>query len=179
MANIEDLTPVVARYGTHYYTSADMGGSLLVTTSTSHTATATMTNTERQVAAQASFSAKVSGYGANVDAASQFGLNTDVNQDTQDSFESNSTHSYVISYGGAPGSFGPPGGAGSAPTNWADWAGTVDLLPVPVQYKVDRIVNILSAKIPYPVNGLNVTQKWLEAEANFYFTFVKAYQSGM
>jgi len=44
----------------------------------------------------------------------------------------------VYSYGGIAGSFGP-----ELTTSWSQWAETVDLLPVPVNYKVGLIYNLI------------------------------------
>lgn len=114
----------------------------------------------------------MSGWGANIEAAGSYAASTDADTSNQMAYESNSTHTSVISYGGAPGSFGPPGGNGNAPSNWADWAGTVDLLPIPLDYKVDRVYNLL---LKYLIDGVNVSAQWAEAEIVYYDSYASEY----
>ncbi len=60
-------------------------------------------------------------------------------------FESESSSSYIMSYGGAPGTFGPTNP--NDPANWGSWAQTVDLLPIPINYEVKRYVQYLIATL--------------------------------
>ena len=179
IGDISALTNIVAKYGTHYYTSADMGGKLTIATSTSQQASSVMSQTQLKQSTQASFSAKVSGWGFNADAAGEYAASIGLDTSTQASFEGNSTHSSVMSYGGAPGSFGPQGGAGSAPNNWADWAGTVDLLPIPVNYQVDRVYNLLATNMNFSYQGFSIPQQWQAAEIAYYEGYATSYYSGI
>lgn len=161
------MLSVVKKYGTHYYTSADMGGKLTMTTSTTMTTDTFSSSISTEKAVEASMSAKVSGWGANAEAAASFSKASSGTEEFQSTFESTSTHSSIIAYGGAPGSFGPPGSDGAQ--NWGDWSQTVDLQPVAVSFQVDRIYNLLSS---FSLGGINVSTLWQNAESMYYGSYV-------
>ena len=165
ISDSDAMIALVEKYGTHYYTSANMGGKLVMTTSTSSSKAATTSESSTTKAVQISFSAKVSGYGANADAAGSYSKATSENDAAQSDFESSSTHSSIISYGGAPGSFGPSGGDGTGASNWGDWAQTVDLQPVPLDYQLARIGTLFTGMT---IAGNDVTEAWQDAEFSYY-----------
>lgn len=55
----EHLLPIVEKYGTHYYTSADMGGKLVMMSSISTSLTSSTSSRSVQQSTKMSFSAKV------------------------------------------------------------------------------------------------------------------------
>lgn len=59
----------------------------------------------------------------------------------QKEFENNSFRSSVITYGGPPGAFGPQ--TSGSPTSFSTWASSVDLLPVPIEYTLKPISDII------------------------------------
>lgn len=74
--------------------------------------------------------------------------------------ENNSQHSSILTDGGAPGSFGPMGDlSDSAPSSFGSWATTVDLLPVPIEFKFGSIGDLL----PERAGGLNLRENWYRA----------------
>lgn len=51
------------------------------------------------------------------------------------------SYSQLYSYGGAPGAYGPSYDSG--PDSFGEWATTVDLLPVPIDYSLGAIGDII------------------------------------
>ena len=144
-----------------------MGGKLTMTMSTSHSMVGSVDSSSFSTMASRSFSASVSGWGASASAAANYADSISDSSSSQSQFESSTSKSSIITYGGAPGSFGPSGGTSTdAPGNWGDWAQTVDLLPVPVRYTLDRVYNILPAQYQ-PL--------WLQGEELYYTSFSSTY----
>lgn len=134
-----------------------------MTMSTSHTVTGSVESGSLSTMASRSFSASVSGWGVSGSAAADYANSVSDSSSAQSQFEASTSKSTIITYGGAPGSFGPSGGTSTdAPGNWGDWAQTVDLLPVPIEYTLDRIYNILPDQYK---------QLWQEGEDLFYTSY--------
>lgn len=89
-----------------------------------------------------------------------------VTEDQQQEFEQESIRSSILTYGGAPGSFGPTTAA-NVPTDFGSWAETVDLLPIPVKYELEQISQVIPPSWK-SVNDLSLRQLWLEAEDVYY-----------
>lgn len=104
--NSENMQKLVQKYGTLYYKSATMGGVLKMATSTSKSASNSHSSQSLQTATKMSFSAKVSGYGASASGSASYSSDNSGSSDVQNSFESSSIHSSVVTYGGAPSAFG-------------------------------------------------------------------------
>lgn len=163
----DSMLKVVEKYGTHYFIEAEMGGKLLMTTSTAESYYSTQGEQSVSQSVQTSFSAKVSGYGANADAAADYSSATSDGSTNQNDFETASSHSTIISRGGAVGSFGPANGDG--PSNWGEWAQTVDLEPVPINYKLGRIFNLIEGlQVKSGVDQIDVAEAWERAEDEYY-----------
>lgn len=131
------MDQIVKKYGTFYYKHAIMGGVLKMASSTSKTVSSSQTTQNLQTATSMSFGAKVSGYGANVGGSAAFSSDNSASSEVQQSYESASTHSSILTYGGAPSAFG--GAGDTASTTWEEWASSIDLLPVPVDYQLERV----------------------------------------
>jgi hypothetical protein len=116
--------------------------------------------------AKQSFSASASGWGLSASASGSYSDSIGQNSQTQSSFESSSNKSFIITYGGAPGSFGPNSAAGddsaAGAADWGAWARTVDLQPVPVNYALAPIGSIL------PKYWANASSVWYAAETALY-----------
>lgn len=137
-----------------------MGGKLTMTMSTEYSLSSQFNSAQMSEMATYSFSAAVSGWGVSASAAGSYAESVTDSSSSQTQFEQQTTKSSIITYGGAPGSFGPAGGSGNdAPANWGDWAQTVDLLPVPIAYSLDRIYNVLPDEYK---------PSWLTAESIYY-----------
>jgi len=143
--NVEKCKAVVAQYGTHYYKSASLGGSLRQIFTMSEESWFSQSEYETSKSAQSSFDASVSVgplFSASVD--TETSESSTKKMSASEKFKKQSIKSSIITYGGAPGLFSP----GSAESegvsiDWGEWAQTIDLLPVPVDYSVGFIYDIL------------------------------------
>lgn len=162
----EDLYPIMEKYGTHYIKSATMGGKLVQLTSFHEDLLDDKISSEYSRNMELSFglSASVPVFGSgNIDFEGS--LDTKETSDTQTHFEEKSSRTSIITYGGPPGSFGPDY-TNNAPTNFGDWASYVDLLPVPVQFQLDDISNIIP-ETWRTRNNTSIKQLWSSAVDDF------------
>lgn len=102
----DDCLAVVQKYGTHYYTRADMGGKLTQVSSIQESYFSSQSTVETSNAVQTSFGASVSGYGQSASGSVSYAQTKTDNTDQQAEYESKTTKSSVIHKGRAPGSFG-------------------------------------------------------------------------
>lgn len=170
---VSKMQAIISKYGTHYYKSAVMGGKLEQISIMDSQAESRMSSKEVQDSTQMSFSASVSSpvFGS---ASASYSESVDSNIKTSDqtSFESSSSRSSIKIYGGAPGSFGPTDD--TAPSSFGDWAATIDLLPVPINYTLGRIGDIIPSSwvigASKTSSGRSAKEAWEEAELNMYTT---------
>ncbi len=78
---------------------------MIITTTQQEGSSSTQQSMQEQ--SSISFQAAVSGWGQSADASAAYSNSINRDTDAQQSFESSSTKSSIITYGGAPGSFGP------------------------------------------------------------------------
>lgn len=71
-----------------------------------------------------------------------------------------------MTYGGAPGAYGPAEDSG--PSSFGDWAATVDLLPVPIDYKLAAVGDIIPKEWITP---FNVSVSYISYIFKFLFSF--------
>lgn len=157
----DDILDMIDKYGTHFYQRAVLGGKLRQVTSVSKSHASSKTKTELESNAQRSFGASVTSPVFSVSGDYSDSIDSSISASDQQTFESASTHSTVLTYGGPPGSFGPS--SSEAPSNFGDWASSVDLLPVPIKYELKRI----SDKIPSEWkarNGTSLQSLWERGE---------------
>ncbi|KAF2068743.1 hypothetical protein CYY_009932 [Polysphondylium violaceum] len=76
-----------------------------------------------------------------------------------ESIQKKSSRTTISTYGGALGAFGPTEYSSST-SNFASWASTVDLLPVPVEYDLKAIRDIIPPQWTIS-NGKNVQELWI------------------
>ena len=131
----QDYFTLFAKYGTHYYRKAVLGGKLVQISSTSHSYTSSKSESEYNDRVQAGFSASAGGWGISASASGDYSQQEQGKRSEQAQYEENTSKSSIISYGGAPGSFGPSKDSSSA-GDWGEWAKTTDLLPVPITYQL-------------------------------------------
>jgi hypothetical protein len=142
VASLNDVLRLFNKYGTHYYKKASLGGKLKQITSVDDTFEKSSTEQEMSEQSRLQFSAGVSGLDIfSASFSSSYSLQEESSFEQQREFQTSTSRSRIITYGGAPGSFGPS--SNEAPSNFGDWAATVDLLPVPVQYELGRIDEII------------------------------------
>jgi hypothetical protein len=157
----DDVVAMIDKYGTHFYQQAVLGGKLRQVTSVSKSYSSSKTKSELEQNSQLSFGASVTSPVFSVSGDFSDSIDTSVSASEQQSFESSSTHSTVIPYGGPPGSFGPS--SSEAPTNFGDWASSVDLLPVPIDYTLKKISEIIPS-LWKSINGSSLQDLWKQGE---------------
>lgn len=157
----DDVVAMIDKYGTHFYQQAVLGGKLRQVTSVSKSYSSSKTKSELEQNSQLSFGASVTSPVFSVSGDFSDSIDTSVSASEQQSFESSSTHSTVITYGGPPGSFGPS--SSEAPTNFGDWASSVDLLPVPIDYTLKKISEIIPS-LWKSINGSSLQDLWKQGE---------------
>jgi hypothetical protein len=140
-STIDDFVALINKYGTHYYKRATLGGKLKQVTTLEKSYFEKKSNSDIKAHTERSFGGSIS---SPVFRASGDYSDTSDSQTTSSSREEHEQNSYsstVITYGGPPGSFGPI--ASDAPSNFGDWASNVDQVPVPIEYGLERIVEII------------------------------------
>jgi organic hydroperoxide reductase OsmC/OhrA len=166
VTSVTDMLPLLYKYGTHFYHRASLGGRLRQITSISKSMSNTKKSSEVSQHAAWSFSAAVSVPAFSASGNYAGSKDVTVTEDQQQEFEQESIRSSILTYGGAPGSFGPTTAA-NVPTDFGSWAETVDLLPIPVKYELEQISQVIPPSWK-SVNDLSLRQLWLEAEDVYY-----------
>ncbi|KYQ92990.1 hypothetical protein DLAC_05594 [Tieghemostelium lacteum] len=151
-----EMSRFIKKFGSLYYLSASLGGSLEQLTIASKTISSSKSEDELRIASSMSFSASVSSPYASGSASYSESLDTQTTVSQQQDFELESSRSTIITKGGQGGSFGPDY---DSPSTFSDWSNTVDLLPVPVEYKLALIGGIIPTS--WKVFGSNTTIKEL------------------
>ncbi|GAM26034.1 hypothetical protein SAMD00019534_092090 [Acytostelium subglobosum LB1] len=168
LANAEsdqDFDLLLIKYGTHIYHTAILGGQLKQITFTSKSTHSADEKSETTQQTSMAFSTAVTSPVLNVHGDYSSNTNSATSSDSMNSFAKSSSRSQIISKGGAPGSFGPS--ASSAPTTFGEWASSVDMLPVPVNYTLIPIRGILNP-LWRTRNEANLTEMWTSAETRMY-----------
>ena len=156
-----DVVDMIEKYGSHFYSNAVLGGRLSQVTSVSSSFASSKTSSELEAHAKLSFGASVSSPIFSVSGGFSGSIDSSITTEQQEEFESSSTRSSVLTYGGPPGSFGPS--SSDAPSNFGDWASAVDLLPVPIEYTLKKISDIIPDAWK-SANGTSLRAMWLEGE---------------
>lgn len=163
--NLADIQKIIRKYGSHVYSSAVLGGKLEQLTTTSKTFRSSKTQREIEEHASLSLSASVSGPAYSGSGSFSGSVDSATSGESQSTYEKSTFRSSVMTYGGPPGSFGPT--TSDAPSNFGDWASSVDLLPVPINYTLipiyDALPNTWTVKFS---NGteVNVRKAFIEAQ---------------
>ncbi|EGG22992.1 hypothetical protein DFA_05122 [Cavenderia fasciculata] len=150
------MAKFIEKYGVFYYKSAVLGGSLetIINVKTSKLASGNSGTIEKS--AEISFSGSISAPIGQVSADYSKSMDSSVTEESQKEFSDSSTSSHVIVKGGRVGSFGPDY---STPNNFdqcvrflhllilflfvGDWSQSVDLSPVPIDYTLGLIGDII------------------------------------
>ncbi|GAM26035.1 hypothetical protein SAMD00019534_092100 [Acytostelium subglobosum LB1] len=152
------MEKVIGKYGAFYYLSATLGGSLEVLvfadSSTSFFKKSVSLTHSASIQAAMQFSTPYGGGGASFSGSQD----STSDEDTQKSFTTNTTHSEVLVKGGDPGSFGPDFNSHSS---FGSWSQSVDLRPVPINFKLDLIGNIIP-RAWRTSNGKRISDLWAE-----------------
>ncbi len=160
-----DLVNLVKKYGTHVYSSAVLGGKLRQVTTLKKEFQSSKTKQELEESAALSLSASVSGPAFSASGSFSGSIDTSTSTESQASYEKSSFRSNVITYGGPPGSFGPT--SSDAPSNFGDWASAIDLLPVPIDYTLQPIYDIIPEQWIMKFDGVDTPARdlWQRADS--------------
>ncbi|EGG23748.1 hypothetical protein DFA_05882 [Cavenderia fasciculata] len=160
-----DMYEVVKRYGTHFYQTAVLGGSLKQLTVIDKQTYQSESSTSWQESSQRSFSASASA--PVMQASGRYADTSDytVSGERQESMESKSSRSSVEVLGGEPGSYSPD--SPNQGNMLQSWAKSLDFLPVPVEYKLSPIRDILPDDWKN-ADGNSIKDLWMQGETQYY-----------
>jgi hypothetical protein len=165
-STIDDFVALINKYGTHYYKRATLGGKLKQVTTLEKSYFEKKSNSDIKAHTERSFGGSVSYKAFSVNGDYSDTSDSQTTSSSREEHEQNSYSSTVITYGGPPGSFGPA--YSEAPSNFGDWASSVDLLPIPIDYELESISTLLpstwKAKPSNSTSNQTVRQMWIEAE---------------
>eukprot|EP01132_Coremiostelium_polycephalum_P009063 gene9063-11101_t len=153
-----DMEKFIIKYGSLYYKSATLGGSLEVLVFVDSSKNVNQDKTANEKKAEISTSVRVStpfGSGGPSYRGSQ---DSEITHEEQTSFETETSRSKVFTRGGKLGSFGSDY---SSPSTFTEWSKSVDLRPVPIEYKKDFIGNIIPPTW-FTKDGANLQQLWYQ-----------------
>eukprot|EP01132_Coremiostelium_polycephalum_P007407 gene7407-9102_t len=162
---VRDFLSLIQRYGTHYYTSAVLGGKLTQVTSTEQSTSSVEDKKSVENKVSKAMSAKVTSPVLNVQASYSDSYAKDTNEDRMREFNEASSKSSIIVYGGLAGSFGPADDTGIV--SFGEWAATIDEVPIPVNYTLLPIRSRIHPSWKTP-KGLLVMDQWTSAEKMYY-----------
>eukprot|EP01132_Coremiostelium_polycephalum_P003337 gene3337-4183_t len=162
----EDMEKLVNIYGSHYYKSATMGGKLTRVTIMDSSSESKFQSNEVKEQLKLGFSLSVSTPIGSVEGSYSQTLDQERSTESQEDFTKSSASSTILTYGGAPGAYGPSTTAASI-SSFGDWASSVDLLPIPVDYELDAIGNIIPTTW-LTRDGRSLRKLWHEAEELYY-----------
>jgi hypothetical protein len=160
----EKALAMMEKYGTHFYKSAILGGKLSVMSVVDKSLEQQSGASHISQQSELSFRAGVSAPVLNVRGEFSASPEHSIDEASRDEFEQSSTRSSVITSGGAPASFAPGSDKSSSSTpssfsgpslfRWfavisgrliiaLEWAQSVDLVPVPVEFELKSIYSII------------------------------------
>ncbi|KYQ91949.1 hypothetical protein DLAC_07190 [Tieghemostelium lacteum] len=162
-----DMLAIINKYGSHYYKSVSLGGKLSQITVVSEKTRNEFESSEMKESIKLSFSASVSSPIGGVRGSYSQSLDNEVSTTRQSEFTSKTKKTSIIVYGGAPGSYGPSDTPESTISSFGAWASSVDQIPVPIDYQLSAIGNIIP-KTWVTRNGTQIRAIWYEAELKYY-----------
>jgi len=157
---VDQMVKVIGRFGNTYYKSATMGGSLTQVTMIKDSYTKGRDQLETKKHIDYTMAASVSSPVFSVSAEYSKSDDVDFSSDSLTEFSSGTESTKVITKGGPPGAFSPSGGS------YQSWASAVDLLPVPISYKLGYISDIIPSNwlVKDSKTGLTIQKLWIAAE---------------
>eukprot|EP01132_Coremiostelium_polycephalum_P011916 gene11916-14571_t len=158
VVDIEDMINVISRFGTHFYKKSIMGGKLLQVTSSSSIGKDTKSQNDWKESSKRSFAvgigSKFLGGSASATETQDSNLKTEENFN----FQKDSKRTQIITYGGSLGAYGPSKFTGES--NFENFGETVDLQPVPVDYDLMAIRNIIP--LSWNLKHRNARNLWID-----------------
>ncbi|KAF2074302.1 hypothetical protein CYY_004396 [Polysphondylium violaceum] len=166
--NSQDMLSVIETHGTHFYKKSYLGGKLTQIAVTDESNINESNENSYTESIKASLSTSISGPVYSVKAAVSSSYDRNQDSKTQTEINDKTTFSKIITYGGLPAAFSPAQDGMSSP-GFGEWAQSVDILPVPIDYQLFPIHSLINEKW---VNqyGVNIKKCWDEAEEIFYST---------
>jgi hypothetical protein len=183
-----DAAEVIEKYGTHYYRSAVLGGKLSVMSVVDKKYEQNSESRHLAQQSELTFSAGVSAPVMSVKGEFSDSFEHEIDSTSRGEYEASSTRSSVLTFGGAPGSFGPSSETTSSPSSYAgtqlltpfkeavgfsikcnlcvEWAETIDLLPIPINYELKSIYSIIPPE--WTVGSISVRELWEQGEQIYF-----------
>jgi len=153
---------VIEKYGSLYHKTATLGGKLEIHTVTNHTYSRDKSTKDLAKSIDMSASAQLSSKVFSASASASGTLDSKTSKTDQSTFDNESSSSTVVVHGGEPGSYGK-----STTNAFALWASTIDLSPIPVDYQVGYISDIIPSSW-YLVDRVNVKKMWARVEMDLF-----------
>ncbi|GAM28091.1 hypothetical protein SAMD00019534_112670 [Acytostelium subglobosum LB1] len=160
------MMSIFDRFGTYYMTSAYMGGKLVQITTTSESISSQEKESEWSVAASLTLGGSVNWPGFHAKSTLTLSGGYSTSSSSSSSMESKSSTSNIMVYGGAPAAFGPA----SSATTYHGWTPSIDLLPVPLDFKVAPLRELIPSQWTIKLDQKDVPIKdiWNRMEALYY-----------
>ncbi|KYR00012.1 hypothetical protein DLAC_03509 [Tieghemostelium lacteum] len=159
--NVSTMVDVIRKYGSYYYKSATLGGTVAQLTVVKSSSMNDMESIDVTKHAEMSFQASLSARVFSVSAGYSNSIDSNVQESVQNDYVANTTRTTVISKGGPPGSFNP---SKTGSGDFVYWAQSVDLLPVPVDYQLGLISQIIPPSWTVKNSDITIQKLWEQAE---------------
>ncbi|KYQ91470.1 pectin lyase-like family protein [Tieghemostelium lacteum] len=159
-----DFINFFGQYGTHFYREGTLGGKLKQVTKMDSSMSSEFSSDEVSDMSSYSFSVSVSAPVFTASASFSQNQGNSFSTESLNKFSKSSSRSSVITYGGAAGSYGP---SRNGPSTFGSWAQTIDLLPVPINFTLQAIRDIIPKAWKTP-DGNSTFERWVQAEVLFY-----------
>ncbi|EFA79382.1 hypothetical protein PPL_07800 [Heterostelium album PN500] len=160
--SVDDMMKYVKKYGIFYKETATLGGTLEQISKVSQVNFASRSSNSLDINLALSFAAQASGFGMKGGGNLAASLTASTSEAKQNGFEKTSSFSRIIVKGGSPGSYGS-----NVANPIQSWAENLDLLPMPIDYKVKYVVDLIPDSW-FIASGLNVKQLWRDAQRKLY-----------
>ncbi|KAF2070763.1 hypothetical protein CYY_007926 [Polysphondylium violaceum] len=161
-----DMVDLVRKHGTHFYKKTFLGGMLTQLTITNSSKVTSDNKDEWIESASGSFSASVSSPSFSVSGSASAAVDKSQTEQQQQGKEESSTRSRMMVYGGSPAAFSPAEDGQSSP-GFKEWAHSIDVLPVPVDYQLYPI-KMLFNNLWVNKHGVKISEAWELGETMFY-----------
>ncbi|KAF2068486.1 hypothetical protein CYY_010189, partial [Polysphondylium violaceum] len=163
---VSEMIQLVRKHGTHFYKKTFLGGKLTQLTITESSRVSEENESEWTESAAASLSASISGPSFSLGGTASSTQDKSQSTEQQQEKEASSTVTRVLVYGGTPAAFSPAEDGQSSP-GFKEWAESIDVLPIPVDYQLYPI-RVLFNSLWINKHGINISQVWTEAEFDYY-----------
>ncbi|EGG21504.1 hypothetical protein DFA_01390 [Cavenderia fasciculata] len=160
------MIQVVKKYGNLYYKSASLGGRLVQSTIVSEDYSSKTDSSEVSNSIDQSYGASINSPVLNVQVQTTKSTSSQVSSEQMKSFEENSLRTTISSFGGPAGIFSPDQDNSFA--RFSDWANQVDLIPVPIDFKLDYIAELIPSHWKVKNSSQSIRELWMDAEIEWF-----------